>query len=76
MKAILTKYHGPGNKRGSRISADDRDGNRIVLSYDDSMSPEENHVVAARTLCSKMKWSGQRVHGWLQGIGEVHVFIE
>ncbi len=26
MKAIITKYHGPGNVRGSRISASTMDG--------------------------------------------------
>jgi hypothetical protein len=56
MKAIKTKYHGPGNVKGSRISATDEDGNRIILSYDHALNAEENHKAAALALISKMKW--------------------
>lgn len=57
MKAIITKYHGPSNVRGSRYSASDEDRNRVILSADDALSSEENHDRAAIALCSKMKWT-------------------
>lgn len=56
MKAIITKYHGPANVRGSRYSASDEDGNKVTLSADDSLSSEANHDAAAKALCIKMGW--------------------
>lgn len=57
MKAIVTKYHGPTNTRGSRISATDLDGNKVTLSYASELSSEENHDAAAKALCVKMGWT-------------------
>ena len=34
MKAIITKYIGPTDTRGSRIKASDEDGNSITIGYD------------------------------------------
>jgi hypothetical protein len=64
MKAIRTKYHGPTNVKGSRIIADDGDGNRIILSRDCSLSIEDGHRAAAEALCAKMQWSGKLQGGW------------
>ena len=58
MKAIMTKYHGPTETRGSRISASDSDGNRVYIPYDYKLTDEEAHRKAAVALCAKMKWSG------------------
>ena len=58
MKAITTKYHGPTDTRGSRISASDSDGNRVSIPYDYELDSEEAHRRAAIAFCSKMKWSG------------------
>ena len=66
MKAIKTKYHGPGNVKGSRISATDEDGNRVVLSYRDELNSEQNHRRAAKQLCEKMKWRGTYYGGHLR----------
>jgi hypothetical protein len=64
MKAISTKYHGPSNTRGSRITADDGDGNRITVSYDHSASMgAEVHSKAAIALCRKMNWDGELIAG-------------
>ena len=62
----MTKYHGPGNVRGSRVSASDEDGNRVTLSWDDSLDSEGNHDAAAIALCRKMKWSGPLMRGGLR----------
>jgi len=66
MKAITTKYHGPGNVRGSRITASDDDGNRVVSSYDHALNSEGNHAAAARKLCQKMNWTGSLTGGHIR----------
>lgn len=58
MKAIETKYLGPTDFKGSRIVADDGDGNRVTISYPYELSGEEVHRAAAVALCEKMGWSG------------------
>ena len=75
MKAIVTKYRGPGNVRGSRITASDNDGNRVTLSYDPAISSDENHIRAAVALCVKMNWHGTMAQGSLKNC-EVFVFNE
>ena len=59
MKAITTTYHGPGNVRGSRIIADDGDGNRLTLPVNNSRRMEDRHADACLALCRKMKWEGR-----------------
>ena len=63
MKAIFTKYHGPTNVKGARISASDEDGNRVVISYPYELSGEDVHRAAADALCKKMNWTGNLVGG-------------
>ncbi len=74
-KAIETKYHGPGNVRGSRIIASDMDKNRVIASYDYALSAEENHKAAAYALCSKMNWGGSLIGG-ATSRGYVWVFAD
>lgn len=52
-QAITTKYHGPGNKLGSRISATCQAG-RVFVQVDNNKSLEENHVAARIALCEKL----------------------
>jgi hypothetical protein len=73
MKAIVTKYHGPTNFKGSRITASDEDGNRITISYPHELSGEACHRKAAQALCNKMKWEGNLIAGSLKH-GYVFVF--
>ena len=56
MQAIRTRYHGPTNTRGSRISAQCEAG-RIYVSYDHALNGDENRKVAARTLRDKLGWN-------------------
>lgn len=63
MKAIITKYHGPTNTRGSRYSASDRDGNRAMVPA--RYATDDNHARAVRALCAKMGWSGKLIPGGL-----------
>lgn len=65
MKTIVTKYHGPTNTRGSRITADDGDGNRVSTPYACELDSSENHAEACRQLCEKMGWGGRLQGGCL-----------
>ena len=76
MKSITTKYHGPSATKGSRISATDNDGNRVMISKDLSMSDDGGHADAARALCRKMNWHGEMVTGWLKPGQHVFVFTQ
>jgi hypothetical protein len=73
MKAIFTKYHGPTNYKGSRISASDSDGNRVTISYPYKLSGEAVHRKAAEALCIKMNWTGELIAGGTKN-GYVFVF--
>lgn len=56
MKAIITKYLGPSNTRGSRIKATEPDGKSITISWNHALSAEANHSDAARMLMDKLGW--------------------
>ena len=75
MKAIVTKYHGPTNFKGARITASDEDGNRVTISYPHELSGEDVHRKAAMALCDKMEWAGELVGGSLKR-GYVFVFVD
>ncbi len=76
MKAIVTRYHGPGNVRGSRISATDSDGNRVYIGIEPQWNHDTSHEQAAIALCSKMGWKGQLVYGSMGPCSEVFVFMD
>ena len=73
MKAITTKFHGPTNTRGSRISATDEDGNRVTVSVDHALNTDSRYDAAAIALCQKMGWSGPLMRGGLKH-GNVYTF--
>lgn len=72
MKAIITKYIGPSNCRGSRIKATDTEHNQITISYDDSLNSDQAHMKAAIALCGKMKWPANLIGG---GVKDGYVFV-
>lgn len=56
-KSIETKYYGPGSVKSSRIRV--RCAARtIFVPYDDSMSTDNNHILAAKQLAMQMGWTG------------------
>lgn len=61
MKAIRTRYLGPGNVRGSRYSASDGDGNSLWVGTDHSLNSEENHRAAKDALCTRLNWDGSKM---------------
>ena len=86
MQAIITKYLGPTNVRGSRIKAScDRGSITIGWPYE---GPEESHVAAAQALVDKFvaedaakygehvnPWSRPRACGSIPSGEYVHVFV-
>ena len=72
MKAILTRYKGPTDARGSRIIATAEGGHRITIPYDYGAS--DPHEVAAVALCRKLGWTGRLVSGGLPNGDTVWVF--
>lgn len=87
MQAILTKYTGPTNTKGSRILARCQ-AMRIVVGFDYSLDIEGNHVAAAAELCRRMDaqcvkkygskpggaWTTPRITGQLPDHSYAHVF--
>lgn len=63
MMAIFTKYHGPTDKRGARVSASAENGRRVVVSWDDGLDVESNHIAAARAFAAKLGWAGRFAGG-------------
>lgn len=63
MRAIITKYHGPTNYRGSRISASAGDAGKVFISYPYDKSNEYCHYEAVKALCDKLGWDYPTVWG-------------
>lgn len=55
-QAIVTKYHGPTDARGFRVSATAEAG-RVYLEWDAALNTEQNHQRAALALSHKLGWS-------------------
>lgn len=72
MQAITTKFHGPTNIRGSRISATAEAG-RITLSWDSAKNPEANHLAAAVAFAQKFGCKGRIVGGDLPRANPAHM---
>lgn len=64
MQAIRTRYHGPGNVRGSRVKATAQ-ARALTIGWDSSLNSERNHMKAAQALASAMGWQGTWVGGGL-----------
>lgn len=76
-QAIVTKYIGPTNFRGSRIKATASAGN-VTVSYDPALNSEDNHLAAAEALANKFGWlENATLHGggMPDGSGNVYVMV-
>lgn len=75
-QAIVTRYHGPGNVRGSRITAKCA-GGKVTVPYDYELDARGNHQLAAATLAAKLGWTGRMVGGETPDArGSVFVFVD
>ena len=73
LQAIVTKYFGPGNVRGSRIKATAAAGS-ITVHYNSSLGTDDNHAAAAKAFALKMGWDGYWFAGGMpEGCGNVFV---
>jgi hypothetical protein len=73
MQAIRTRYHGPTNTRGSRISATCQAG-RITVAYDHGLSESGNHRAAAMALREKLNWTSETMLPMYYGTHDGDVF--
>lgn len=62
MQAIITRYHGPTNSRGSRIVAHCQAG-RVTHHWNYELNPQGNHRAAALELARRLGWDGIWVCG-------------
>lgn len=72
-QAIVTKYLGPTNARGSRVKATCQAGSRTIV-WDDALNDERNHESAAKNLASVWGWGTDLVGGGLPDGSMVWVF--
>ena len=56
-QAIVTKYIGPTDTKGSRIKAIASAGS-VTIEIDHALNIAENHAAAAESLANKYKWRG------------------
>lgn len=65
MQAIVTRYHGPTDYHGSRITARCESG-RLTIPYPfERNAGEDAHRVAAEALRDRLGWAGHLVGGCL-----------
>lgn len=72
-QAIVTKYYGPTNTRGSRIKATSASGKSLTLPWAYELGVDENHAAAAVALAQKLGWEGRFVMGGLADGAQVFV---
>ncbi len=58
MKAIKTKPIQSTSKNPLRIQAQDKDGNKIHVPFDESLSEKANHLIGAERFAKHMEWNG------------------
>lgn len=74
-QAITTKFHGPTNHKGARISASCEAG-RVYVPYDHALGSFENHQQAVFVLVSKLNWLGGG-REWVGGALKIgYVFVD
>lgn len=55
--AILTRYLGPTDTRGSRVKAMAGGLSSVTVAWDHALNADDNHAAAAATLAEKL-WGG------------------
>jgi hypothetical protein len=75
MKAIITKYHGPSNMKGSYISAKAEGVKAIKVPFDYSLDDYARHEKAALELCTKYNWGNSILGGGIDSDSMAWVFI-
>ena len=74
MKAIVVKYYGPTNTRGTRLTAR-VEGGSVTLPREYALNVDEDALRVARALCDKFGWNAESlVGGGLPNGDRVFVF--
>jgi len=76
MRAIITKYLGPSDTKGSRIKASVDDLPSVTIHYDDALSSEQNHVAAAVALLDRLGWADRPLATGCTDAFYVHVLLD
>ncbi len=66
MQAIVTKWLGPTNTKGSRIRVTCQ-AKTMIVPWDDGLGVEENHKKAAATLIAELGWETDCYPRWYAG---------
>ena len=74
MKAIVSKFFGPGNVRGARIKVQAEGVKARFYSYNYSAS--DAHKSAVDQFCREMNWEGELVDGGMPDGSRVWVFLK
>lgn len=76
-KSIITRYHGPTDHKGSRISASAEGVPRLYMPYDYALNAAENHAAAAAALANRHEWlrDGMQLTGGGLPNGRGYVFV-
>lgn len=64
MQAVVTRYVGPTNTRGSRVSVR-CDAARMLVPWQCDLGSEENHATAILRMLLRLDWCGNWVLGGL-----------
>lgn len=74
MQAIVTKWHGPTNHKGSRVTAR-CDAGSVTIPWDDALDVMKNHRAAITALVKKLGWPGVWQMGSAPGKGSPHAYV-
>jgi len=72
-QAIVTKYFGPTNSKGSRVKAT-CDAGSVTVGWDYALGDSGNYDAAAIKLAKKFGWTGSMLRGTLPSGDRVYVF--
>jgi hypothetical protein len=72
-QAIVTRFAGPTNTRGSRVVASAQAG-RMTVGWDHALNSDQNHAEAARAFARKLGWTGT-MHGGAMPNGRGYAFV-
>ncbi len=73
-QAIITKYLGPTNHRGTRIKATCSAGS-VTIARNYELDADEDHKIAVAVLLKKVGWGGQWVGAELDRSGDTLVYV-
>jgi len=67
MQAIRTRFIAATNTKGRKVAARSAGGSQVILPYNYSLEPEQNHAAAALALIEKLGWGGDFAGGSFNG---------